>query len=343
MSLKVSIIIPTYNQSAFILDTVKSAIAQTYSNKEIIIADDNSTDESQEILKQYLKGETTVYYYRNEENIGRVNNYRKALYEYATGDLALMLDGDDFLIDDEYIAEAVRLFEQNQEVVLVFAKHKTLFEANHKIIEDIVNNRLDSVFDGNFLFINYWKGYSIPHLTSLYKRHYAMEIDYYCENIQSSDWESVLRLIQGKKVGFINKFTTVWRKHELNASRSMNEREVLSNLKYIENAYQFALDQNDFSTEVLLNWKTKMLKRYFFRILVQANFHSPVTLDSVWNLLKNYSSDIYKALRFDFKYNVFRLLKLYRPALFFVAKYVLKQESMLKDLEMYDKKVLKVR
>ena len=95
MSLKVSILIPTYNQSAYILDAVESAIAQTYFNKEIIIADDNSTDNSEEVLKPYLDDQFPVRYYKSQTRLGRVNTYHKALYESSTGDLALLLDGDD--------------------------------------------------------------------------------------------------------------------------------------------------------------------------------------------------------------------------------------------------------
>ena len=338
MSLKVSILIPTYNQSVYILDTVKSAIAQTYSNKEIIIADDNSTDNSWEVLKPYLNGQFPVNYYRNQSTIGRVKNYHKALYEYSTGDLALLLDGDDLLIDNNYISEAVKIFEQNKDTVLVFAKHKTLFEADNTMIEDNLNNHLQSFADGNYLFINYWKGYSIPHLTSLYNRHYALKINYYSEDIQSTDWESVLRLIQGNKVGFVNKYVAVWRKHELNASRSIEENQILANLRYIENAYNYALAKNDFSKKELLHWRLKMLKRYFFRVLVQANFYEPLMVKKVWELMKSYSFEVYKSMKFDYKYLFFKVLKIWRPLLLIVTKYVLKQESVLKDLELYKKR-----
>jgi len=337
MSLKVSILIPTYNQSAYILDAVESAIAQTYFNKEIIIADDNSTDNSEEVLKPYLDDQFPVRYYKSQTRLGRVNNYHKALYEYSTGDLALLLDGDDFLIDNNYISKAVKIFEQNQDIVLVFAKHKTLFEADNTLIEDNVNSHLQSLEDGNYLFINYWKGYSIPHLTSMYNRHYALKINYYSEDIQSTDWESVLRLIQGKKVGFVNQYVAVWRKHETNASRAIDNDTVLQNLRYIENAHRYALERGDFSERKLQKWQEKMLKRYFLRILVQADFYSPTSLSGVWTIMKSYSPALYRKMRFDFKYVVFRILKLYRPLLFFVTKHVLKQESMLKDLELYGK------
>lgn len=337
MSLKVSILIPCYNQSVYLIEALKSALSQTYTNKEIIIADDFSDDNTEELLKPFLGRELPVYYFKNESNIGRVKNYRKALYEYASGDLTLLLDGDDYLTDSNYITEAVRLFERNEKLVLVFAKIRTLFEVDGSIIEDKVNSDLQALVKGNDFFINFWKGYSIPHQTSLYKRAYAKQINYYSEDIQSSDWESVLRLIQGHEVGFINKYVAMWRKHKLNASREIDDDQIISNLRYIESAYSFAVAEKHFSSQKLQKWRQKMLKRYFFRILVQASFYSPASLSNIWQLINNYSAKVYIDMRFDYKYLIFRLLKLYHPALLFVTKHLLKQESMLKDLELYRK------
>jgi glycosyltransferase involved in cell wall biosynthesis len=337
MSLKVSIIIPTYNQAKFVSDAVKSALAQSYPNIEIIIADDCSTDETTSILKPFLVNKN-LHHFKNESNIGRVKNYHKALYEYASGDLALMLDGDDYLIDNNYIAEAVLFFEQNPEIVLVMAKHKTFFEFDNSMVEDKINNKLSAITEGNDLFINYWKGYSIPHLTSLYKRQYAMEIGYYLEDIQSSDWESALRLIQGNMVGFIDKFVAVWRLHPNNASRTIEEKEIVDNLIYIENAYHFALKKGYFTGKVLNEWRLKMLKRYFFRILVQANFKSSEAILKTWQIIKKYSNEIYHNMRFDYKYLIFKIIKQFNPVLYFVTKYIQKQESIYKDLKFFKKK-----
>jgi glycosyltransferase involved in cell wall biosynthesis len=337
MSLKVSIIIPSYNQAFYILNALKSALSQTYLNKEIIIADDHSTDDSYSKIMPFLS-HPNLHYFRNLSNIGRVKNYHKALYEYASGDLALVLDGDDFLIDNNYISEAVELFEQNPGMILVMAKHKTLFDLDNTLISDGMTHPLKPVSDGNELFINYWKGISIPHLTSLYKRQYALEIGYYVEDIQSTDWESVLRLILGHKVGFINKFVAVWRKHGHNASRAIEEVLVAGNLKYIENAYHFASKKNLFPIKSLKKWRFQMLKRYFFRVLVEANFHSPELINAIWKIMENHSIEVYQSMRFDYKYLTFKILILFKPALYFVTKYIQKQESMYKDLQSFAKR-----
>jgi hypothetical protein len=130
----------------------------------------------------------------------------------------------------------------------------------------------------------------------------------------------------------------MWRKHPNNASRTMENDEIVANLKYIENAYSFALNKGHFSQKTLEKWRIEMLKRYFFRILVQANFQSKAQLKEVWKLIKTYSNDMYKTMRYNYKYQVFRVLKAFKPALFFVTKYLLKQESILKDLEFYNKR-----
>jgi hypothetical protein len=282
-----------------------------------------------------LNDEFPAFFYKNETNIGRVNNYRKALYEYASGDLAIMLDGDDYFVDNNYLADAVKLFEENKNLVLVFAKIRTLYEADQSMIEDKVNANLKPIFPGNELFINYWKGYSITHQTSLYSRKHAIDLGYYSENIQSTDWESVLRLIQGQKVGFINKYVTVWRKHDSNISRQMADEQIISNVKYIESSYEFAVERAEFDEKKLKTWHLKMLKRYFFRILVQASFYMPEKIEKVWQLMKTHYPELYRSMKFDVKYLMFRILKVFRPLLFFVTKYVLKQESVLKDLELY--------
>ena len=64
----VSIIMPSYNTGKFIKETIESVLSQTYSNWELIIVDDCSTDNTDEIVKPYLENER-IKYFKNEKNI----------------------------------------------------------------------------------------------------------------------------------------------------------------------------------------------------------------------------------------------------------------------------------
>ncbi len=175
------------------------------------------------------------------------------------------LDGDDYLTDNSFVSNAVRLIEANPQVMLVFAKAKTLFESSGVVIEDKSNSSLPSIIEGDRLFFDYPRGHTIPHLSSLYRRDLAMEVGYYTSHTLSSDWESVLKLIQGHKVGFLNECVGVWRKHPENASRSFDLEEIAKNVDYIESPYRYALEQGRLRKADLEKWRRRMLIRYFVK------------------------------------------------------------------------------
>ena len=73
----VSICIPTYNGSSYIEETLECVINQTYSNIEIIITDDSSTDDTALICKRYAKKDQRIKFYQNEINLGLIGNWKK--------------------------------------------------------------------------------------------------------------------------------------------------------------------------------------------------------------------------------------------------------------------------
>ncbi len=75
----VSICIPTYNGAAFLGETIKSAIAQTYSNIEIIINDDCSTDNTTEIIHAYAQQDNRIKYSFNKQNKGLIGNWETCI------------------------------------------------------------------------------------------------------------------------------------------------------------------------------------------------------------------------------------------------------------------------
>lgn len=85
---------PTYNCEKFISCTLDSVLAQTYSNWEIIIVDDYSTDRTEEIIYKYVQRESRIKYIKLERNSGAAIARNKAL-DIASGEYIAFLDSDD--------------------------------------------------------------------------------------------------------------------------------------------------------------------------------------------------------------------------------------------------------
>lgn len=91
---KVSIIMPNYNCEKFIDETISSVLAQTYTDWELLIVDDCSTDKSVEIIKNYCGKDERIKLFINDKNSGAAAARNRALRE-ATGKWIAFLDSDD--------------------------------------------------------------------------------------------------------------------------------------------------------------------------------------------------------------------------------------------------------
>ena len=95
----VSIIMPSYNTQKFIEETLVSVLAQTYTNWELIIVDDCSTDNTDEIVSPFLS-DSRIIYIQNEKNSGAAVSRNRALRE-AKGKWIAFLDSDDLWTPDK--------------------------------------------------------------------------------------------------------------------------------------------------------------------------------------------------------------------------------------------------
>src|SRR5687768_7682840 len=116
MSPKVSILIPTFNYGRYLDEAIQSALQQTFRDFELIIVDNNSTDNTKEMISQYLSDER-IRYYRNETNIGLVNNFNRCL-ELATAPYIKFLLADDIL-HPELLEMFVQILDEYETVALV--------------------------------------------------------------------------------------------------------------------------------------------------------------------------------------------------------------------------------
>ena len=254
----VTIMIPTYNQARYTAQAVESAFLQSYANIEVVVSDDASADNTREVMERF-KGERVFRYHRNAVNIGRVGNYRRLLYELAKGDLMLNLDGDDLLADPNYIAQAVDLFEQMPDLALVFADKKS-FTGDPPSLSWAAKSPV-RLLDGKEVLLNYWRReFVLNHLTAIYKRADAMAIDFYSKDIISTDMESLLRLIYGRRIAKVETIGGFWRHHGSNASVRLSVSKALMNLSMIESIYEFLRVRHPESMSRLDRWRRRFLK-----------------------------------------------------------------------------------
>lgn len=95
----VSVIMPSYNTALYIEETIQSVLDQTYKNWELLIVDDCSTDDTDEVVQQFLC-DKRIHYLKNEENSGAAVSRNRALRE-AKGRWIAFLDSDDLWIPDK--------------------------------------------------------------------------------------------------------------------------------------------------------------------------------------------------------------------------------------------------
>ena len=106
----VSIIMPSFNTALFISDTIKSVLAQSYTNWELIIVDDCSTDNTDEVVRQFLT-DGRIHYLKNEQNSGAAISRNCALRE-AKGKWIAFLDSDDLWLPEK-LEKQVSFMELN--------------------------------------------------------------------------------------------------------------------------------------------------------------------------------------------------------------------------------------
>ena len=255
---KVSVMIPTFNQERLIAESIESALRQDYPNLEIIVSDDCSSDNTCEVVKQYLTDGRLVYF-KNETNLGRVANYRKTLYERVNGEWALNLDGDDRFHANDAISHMITevLRHKDKNLVAVLGSH-TAVNTETGIGRRPYSDYPTGVFAGLDVFLN-WSQLSFGHLATLYSVDLARAIDYYRSDTISSDWESILRLILHGDVIVTGKVIGVWNIHGNNATMTKSMAEGIRDYSYIEDTYDYALARG--VNERILNlWFRKMIR-----------------------------------------------------------------------------------
>lgn len=123
---RVAIGLPVFNAERYLSQALDSILAQTYSDFDLIISDNASTDQTQEICYAYAAKEKRMRYFRNEKNLGASPNFNR-VFELSSHEYFKWAPYDD-MIEPEFLARCVDVLDQNPGVTLCYSKAKIVDE-----------------------------------------------------------------------------------------------------------------------------------------------------------------------------------------------------------------------
>ena len=195
----VSIIMPAYNAELHIAESIESVISQTYSNWELLITDDRSTDATQQIITEYANKDSRIKLFINEQN-GGAGVARNNSIKQSVGRFIAFLDADDLWLPEKLATQISFMLSNNY--AFTFTGYQKLesenlkgtvtppqFTTYNKLLCSNVIGCLTAVYDSKVLGKHYmplirkrqdmglWlnilkqtpKAYSIPDILALYR------------------------------------------------------------------------------------------------------------------------------------------------------------------------------
>ena len=161
---KVSVCIPVYNGSKYIAKAIESVLAQTYKDFSLIVVDNCSTDNTEEIVRNFHDPRLT--YKRNKENIGLVGNANRCL-ELAKGEYIYILHHDDIMLP-ENLERKVSLLDKNPKVGFVHS-NILVIDGNGDVVAKNIwyeGSRKDYIKNGKEIF--YKSLFYLPYGASIF-------------------------------------------------------------------------------------------------------------------------------------------------------------------------------
>lgn len=233
----VSVIVPNYNYARYLDERIETILNQTYRNFELIILDDKSTDNSEEVIEKYRTNEHVSHIVINDNNSGCVFRQWEKGISLAKGELVWIAESDDSC-DNSLLEKLVNEFVKDDNCVLAFARSlfvddqkKPLFE--HRKFEGIEH------WNGIMFIKKQLSMYNIVSNASsaVFKREVAMKIDkQYMTYKGAGDLLFWIEICENGNVAIVNEYLNYFRQHTGSTTVKCNKSgDNIRELKRINN------------------------------------------------------------------------------------------------------------
>ena len=265
----ISIIIPTYNRAHMIGETLDSIIAQTYTNWECIVVDDGSTDNTQEVLEEYIDKDTRFkYHHRPKGKPKGPNSCRNYGFKICKGDYVNFFDSDDIYKANAFEELINKIVEDNDAIITkVELKDfdKDIILKENRIIS---NQRIEDFFIEKITFYvsgPFWKKSFLTNQDSIFDEEIG----------NGDDWDFNLRMLYKKpNLSFIEEPLIQIRIHKNSFSKEknkLNKKEVLSDFKALEKHIVLISSIENINQKSIRNFIIKRYNRALKWALFQEN------------------------------------------------------------------------
>jgi glycosyltransferase involved in cell wall biosynthesis len=232
MSIKLSVIIPCYNSEATLEATLESVMDQVFDAWEIIIVNDGSNDNTEDIaLRWTFLDKRIKYFSKSNEGLGKARNYG---VERAIGIYILPLDSDN-LVEKSFVKDAVKIFESNTNVGVVHGHAEYFGERNG--LWEVEEYNFKKILVGNYI-----------DACAIYRKKLWVKVGGYDENMPyqgNEDWEFWLALgVLNVKFHHLNKITFKYFVSNNSMIRSFNNEMIFMNHDYIFKKYSKQYEEN---------------------------------------------------------------------------------------------------
>lgn len=209
----ISIVLPTYNRANLISETIESVINQSYTNWELIVIDDGSTDKTQEVVMAFHDSRIHYYLIEHSGNLGKVRN--EGIHK-SSGELIAFLDSDD-LWNSNKLERQLSLLEQYTQASFAFSNGDQFGE------NTTPTPALENFFVGQIFMPFLFEGRFIYYVPSLlFRKDVLSKVPLLNENLRSAcDILFFLQLAHQVQGLFTNEALVKIRKHSTNHSREM--------------------------------------------------------------------------------------------------------------------------